>query len=53
MSLLRLVTTGTLLSGVLFAQRDTGIIRGTVTDATGAVVADAQLTITWSFSPPA
>jgi hypothetical protein len=46
MSLLRFVTTATLLSGVLSAQRDAGIIRGTVTDATGAVVADAQLTIT-------
>jgi Carboxypeptidase regulatory-like domain/TonB-dependent Receptor Plug Domain len=35
-----------LFAGVLHAQTDTGSVTGTVTDSTGAVVADAQITLT-------
>ena len=41
-----LALTGTLLFGIpAFSQVDTGAVRGTVTDPTGALIADAKVTL--------
>src|SRR6267142_698931 len=44
--LVALLATTLLLSGSAIAQVDAGAVRGTVTDPTGAVVANAKVTLT-------